>query len=103
MTEIDKGKFDAFDLEHPEIWKRFEKFTFETISSGKKHYSARAVFHRLRWETEIDEGGQFKLSNKWSRWYSRKFMETYPHYNGFFRTRGEEFNLADFEAAARGL
>ena len=53
----------------------------------RKHYSSRAVFHALRWETVIDSGGEFKINNNWSPFYARKFMKESPSHEGFFRSR----------------
>lgn len=79
----------AFHRQHPEVWRLFCGFTFEMIHRGYKNYSVNAVFERIRWE--IDSGGDgtnsFKLNNNYRAFYSRRFMNMYPEYNGFFRTR----------------
>ena len=80
----------AFSKQHPYVSVLFVKFTKEIISRGFKNYSAKAIFERIRWETDVpDVAGRstFKLSNNHRAWYARKFMETYPEYAGFFRTR----------------
>ena len=79
--------FEIFDESNPEFWDQFRRFSFEAIRSGRKRFSARAVFQRMRWETEIDSGGTFKVNNNWCAFYSRKFMREYPEYKGFFETR----------------
>ena len=80
----------AFHLLHPEVWDLFEMFTFQLIKRGFEHYSARGVWHRIRWETAIpgpDASGTFKLNNNHTPFYARAFMRKYPTYDGFFRTR----------------
>lgn len=84
-----RGQVIAFHEDHPEVWNLFCGFTFEMIYRGYTHYSVNAVFERIRWE--IDAGGDgtdsFKLNNNYRAFYSRRFMNTYPEYAGFFRTR----------------
>jgi hypothetical protein len=80
----------AFSKQHPYVSVLFVKFTKEIISRGFKNYSAKAIFERIRWETDeadVDGKSSFKLNNNYTAWYARKFMERYPEYDGFFRTR----------------
>lgn len=83
-----------FHANHPEVWDYFEKFTFERIHRGFKHYSARGIWHRIRWETAAPypDGTErpFKLSNNHTPFYARAFMRKYPQYAGFFRTKTQK-------------
>ncbi len=88
-------EFNDFDKEHPEFWDQFKFFTFAAIHSGRDRFSARAVFQRMRWETEIDGGGTFKVNNNWCAFYSRKFMQMYPEYEGFFQIRQRRNDIGD--------
>lgn len=80
---------NRFHVEHPEVWDLFVRFTFEMINRGYKHYSAKGVFERIRWEKDAGGDGvtQFKLGNNYTPFYSRRFMKMYPEYDGFFRLR----------------
>ena len=81
---------EEFHKKYPRVSILFVKFTKEIIARGYQHYSVNAIFERIRWETDVpDVNGktQFKLSNNHRAWYARKFMETFPEYKGFFRTR----------------
>lgn len=82
--------FRRFDRANPEIWRLFKRFTFDKIRDGFRHYGARDVIHRIRWETAVVEKSDsgLKINNDWSPYYARKFHETFPHYDGFFRLRG---------------
>jgi hypothetical protein len=85
-----KEAVTRFHKEHPEVWDLFCRFTFMKINAGFKHYSARGIFHRIRWETDLpayDKGNEFKLNDHHSPFYARRFMATYPEHEGFFRTR----------------
>ena len=87
--EID-GQASEFDEKHPHVRGLFIKFSFEIIERGFNNYSVNAIFERIRWETDqadVDGKSTFKLNNNYRAWYARRFMETYPEYDGFFRTR----------------
>lgn len=80
--------FHQYDQDNPNIWEKFKKFTLEAIRSGKKNYSSKSIFERIRWETEITaKNCSFKINNNYTSDYARKFMEKFPEYKGFFRTR----------------
>lgn len=75
---------------YPKVWELFAKFTFDRIGRGFKHYSAKAVFEQIRWETDqanVDPEKQFKVGNNYHSFYARRFMRMYPEHDGFFRTR----------------
>jgi hypothetical protein len=79
-----------FHKQHPEVWLLFEKFTFDLISRGFRHYSAKGVFERIRWETDqADVNGEstFKVNNNYSPFYARAFMQKHPQHDGFYRLR----------------
>jgi len=82
-------EFERFDAENPHVWKLFERFTFEAIASGRRHFSISLITERIRWElyitTKSDDG--FKINNNHRAFYSRKFMNMYPEWDGIFRTR----------------
>jgi len=92
MTRYDQLRDECrrFHAKHPDIWDLFEQFTRQKIRQGFKNYSARGVFHRIRWETEkpkYKQGEEFKLNDHHSPFYARRFMRMYPDCAGFFRTR----------------
>ena len=92
LTRLDemREQVSVFHSENPEVWDLFVQFTTEKIEQGFKNYSARGIFHRIRWETDkpdYHEGYEFKLNDHHSPFYARRFMKMYPQYDGFFRTR----------------
>ncbi len=78
-----------FHKKHPMVWTLFQRYTFDRINRGFKHYSAYAIFERVRWETDQAQvdGDEFKLNNNHRPFYARAFMKKYPEHEGFFRTR----------------
>jgi hypothetical protein len=87
-----RDRFEEIDKANPEVWGLFVRFTFDRIDRGFKHYSARAVMHRLRWHTAVplNDGSGFKINNNWVAWYVRKFAWTFPAHADFFRQRASK-------------
>ena len=80
--------FEQYNSENPEIWKQFKETTLNTIKRGFKHYSSKSIFEIIRWHKGGDlKTDAFKINNNYTCFYARKFMEEFPQYNGFFRTR----------------
>ena len=82
-----KENFALYDAANPGIWKMFKHFSLQAASK-RKHYSARGIFHQVRWHTMMREKeGEYKLDAGWSSHYARKFMERFPQHEEFFETR----------------
>jgi hypothetical protein len=85
--QLDRN-FEQFHRENPEVWKLFVRFTFEAMHKGFRHYSARAIAHRIRWHTDVETSDyDFKINNNHISRYARLFHKSFPEYDGFFRTR----------------
>jgi len=93
MFDIDpetvlRKEFREFHNKNPRVWELLQKFTFQIIDRGFKNYSVNAVFERIRWHADVETSDpEFKLSNNHRAYYSRMFMDKYPEYEGFFRTK----------------
>jgi hypothetical protein len=99
ITPAGKWTQEAFEehhRQHPEIYARFCHYA-KQAAARRDHYSAKSVFHRVRWDTEIGESGDFKIDDGWISHYARKFMADYPEHEGFFETR---VRLVSYHAAA---
>ena len=81
-----KENFNEYHKSNPEIYNLFVKFT-NMATQRKKYYSAKAIFHRIRWETMISGEGDYKIDDGWISHYARKFMDDFPQHSGFFQTR----------------
>lgn len=83
-----EAAFWQFNRENPQVYVLFSRFTFQLIKRGFKNYSADAVMHRIRWETNVETvGDKFKVNDHHVAFYSRLWMEVNPQHKGFFRTR----------------
>jgi len=80
-----KENFEIHCGENPHIYQLFCDFALQA-AARREYYSAKIIFHRIRWETEITEQrSDFKVSDGWISHYSRKFMSDYPQHDGFFK------------------
>ena len=90
-----KEAFEQHDQDNPKIWEYFKRFALEA-TKVRDHFSAKAIFHRIRWETMISEtDGDFKVSDGWISHYARKFMREYPEHSGFFKTTSRKVTYHD--------
>lgn len=81
-------RFERFHRDNPHIYRLFDRFAREVIAKGHRQFAARAIFHRIRWETMVVTTGEdFKINNNYSAAYARRWMQDNPEYEGFFRTR----------------
>ena len=84
-----KENFNEYHKNNPEIYNLFVKFT-NMATQRKKYYSAKAIFHRIRWESMISGEGDYKIDDGWISHYARKFMDDFPQHSGFFQTRDRQ-------------
>lgn len=94
MSKLRKGEkmtvkeFLIYNYENPGVYLAFEKYTFEAINTGRKYFSARAVWERMRWESMLNDTDEdFKLSDHPIPFYARLFEKRNPQYRGFFRKK----------------
>ena len=79
------------------LWTAFCRIARAAQDNGRKHYSARGIFHAIRFHTSIrdavpmlrgirvEEG--FKVNNDKSALMARLFNNMHPDNEGFFKTR----------------
>lgn len=73
--------------ENRRIYWSFENKA-KRMAQIRQRYSARAIIHVIRWETELREADvTFKCNNNHTPYMARLFMERNPEYEGFFETR----------------
>ena len=97
MTQMVK-KWRRFHEDNPEVYALFKKFSFELISVGFRSYSAKSVFERIQWHTDVQtRRSKFKLNNNYTAYYARLFHVDHPHHNEFFETRNTSRQEMDDE------
>ena len=96
MNEV-KTRYDEmqrqaseYHKKYPLVWRWFVRYTVQLIDKGFKHYGAKSIFERIRWETDIpDVTGKstFKINNNYTSFYARRFVKFYPEHKDFFLFR----------------
>jgi len=83
--------FAEFHRANPSVWFLFEKYALE-MASVRAHYSANAIFERLRFHLDLEikqqgYGEAVKLNNNFRALYARLFAVAHPEHAEFFRNR----------------
>ena len=87
MTQLELA-FNKFDMDNPNVWEMFLRFTDQLVSRGYKRLSASLVTERIRWETTIvTRGSAFKICNNHRAYYARKWNNAFQHGEARFITR----------------
>ncbi len=84
-----EAAFLEFHEANPRVWELFASYAWQLIRAGRRHYSARAVIHRIRWHMDVETvgGDGFKINNNHSPYYARMFRRKFPLYGAFFHVR----------------
>jgi len=77
MNDLAKA-FDEYHKRNPNIWKFFEQFANELVMSNVKTLSAKRIFERMRWESDIRGDDGFKLNNNYHAFYARMYAKFHP-------------------------
>jgi len=81
-----KQKWWAYHLANPDVFKLFERFSFEAIEAGQERLSHWLIMNRVRWEHDVVErtSEPFKISNDYFAYYARLFMWKHMEHQGIF-------------------
>lgn len=86
-------QFLKFHHENPRVYELFSKFTHQVIERGHQHYSADAIFHRIRWHTSVETTDpDFKIGDHNRVFYARLWCQKNPTHADLFRSK--ETNMA---------
>lgn len=81
-------EMEMYHQDNPQVYEAFENFTMQVIASGRKYFSGRAIFERIRWHSQIEaKNDTFKINDHQVPFYARLFEEKHPQYKGFFKKR----------------
>lgn len=96
QTRLEKD-FQKFHSRNPAVWTEFKRYTFNSIESGRQHYSAALIIQKIRWDSAINTSktNAFKIPNATAAYYARLFHRTFPAYKGFFKTFVFESGIQD--------
>lgn len=74
---------DAWMAKHPDVYPLFVRFALE-IASKRTRFSAKAIVERLRWETAVRGGLDFKIANAVTAYLARRFVRDFPEHASLF-------------------
>lgn len=88
MAKHIEDSFQTYHSQNPHVYNLFVRFANEAKATGRKTFSAYAIFERIRWHVDVETtGDQFKVNNNYRPYYARKMMQDYPEFEGFFNIR----------------
>lgn len=76
------GRFKA----SPDVWRKFESIALDLISRNKQA-GAKLILERIRWETSVEGGEEWKVNNTDAPYYARIFATKYPEHAAYFEFR----------------
>ena len=78
--------FRAYHKKHPHVWELFMKYACEIRETGRKHYEAKALMERVRYEWDIkNPKDDFIVNNNFTSLYARLLEAQFPsEFGGFF-------------------
>lgn len=79
--------FITYHKENPQVYEGFVRYAKELKASGREHYGAKGIMEKLRYETAIQGGDEFKINNSYSSCYGRLASFDHPELRGFFEFR----------------
>jgi len=82
-------RFVEFHQANPNVWSLFCHFA-DDMRKTQDHYSARAIFERVRWEIDYTvktDNDPLKINDHCSPYYGRMYLATHPEAEGFFQLR----------------
>lgn len=88
-SDLDE-RFADYHRENPQVYAQLVAFAREARSAGRARCGIKLCVERLRWETFVRAGGEFKVNNLWAARYARLIEEREPDLRGFFTTRRPE-------------
>ena len=82
-------QFNIFDRANPEVYKLFYSHVMDAITRGKKKTSSKMIINLIRWHyyLETNTNDQFKINDRYTSHYSRKFIRQHPEYSHIFEFR----------------
>jgi hypothetical protein len=67
-----------------EMYLQFRRFANDAIMAGRKRFSAYMIRERVRWYTNVEYGGEFKISNNLTPYLARLLAKEMPELNEIF-------------------
>ena len=81
-------RFKQWNVDNPEIFKRFKAAAVRMKKTGRKHYSGYPIFYHMRYEYDlVTKGDPFKINNNYLSMLIRLLIYHLPEFDGWFELR----------------
>jgi len=78
-------EFRKFHKNNPQVYNAIEHLALKEIANGRERYGMKAIFERLRWESDVLRVKG--IDNSFTSHYARLFQQQNPKHADFFETR----------------
>jgi len=83
-----RKRFKDFHSNNPHVFQEFRKLAFQMKETGRKKYSARTIIEVMRWNFNLNTGGDvFKVNDDYVPIYARLMIYHHPEFAEFFELR----------------
>ena len=100
LKSMPKSEFVLWVRDNPKIYEAFRRFALDAVRAGRSRFSAYMIRERVRWYTNIEYGGKFKISNNVTPYVSRLLAEEIPILKKIFARK--EVEQQEFEQYKSG-
>ena len=92
LKSMPKNEFIKWLEKNPSIYNAFRKFALEAIAQRRKRFSAYMIRERVRWYTNVEYSGEFKVSNNVTPYMSRLLALDMPVLRRIFSKQEVDFD-----------
>lgn len=78
LKSMPRDDFVDWLKDNEKIYRAFRKYALDAIKQRRQRFSAYMIRERVRWYTNIEYGGEFKISNNVTPYMSRLLAKDMP-------------------------
>lgn len=101
LKSMTRSEFIGWLADNEKIYLAFRAFALQAIAKERTRFSAYMIRERVRWYTNIEYGGKFKISNNVTPYLSRLLAMDMPILEQIFARK--EIDLKDFKQYTKDL
>ena len=84
LKSMPREDFVSWLADNPEMYRAFRGYAIAAIQKGRTKFSCYMIRERVRWYTQVEWGGEFKISNNVTPYMSRLLARDIPVLDGIF-------------------
>lgn len=101
LKSMPLDEFVGWIEDNEEIYQNFRGYALAAIKKGRKRFSCYMIRERVRWYTNIEYGGEFKISNNITPYMSRLLALDIPILEDIFARK--DIDESRFDGYQRSL